>query len=207
MALDVDQPDVAVRGNFNAVGGGDRYVVPCAQELAVFVEFDDRVRPAIEDPDVVILVHCDARGFAEVPTGGELSPVPDHLIGQRRACFELGRSGGNKQKQGQSKSHPLEAITNWAGSAAALEALLRFPGRSGRFRWQGLCQCLRSGCTCHARRAPRGLALSTEHAVSVKGLPIVPDQTALRRARSSHTLHDPVVIAWWRCASCCRSAC
>ena len=80
MALDVDAPDIAVVVDADAMVGDDHVVTPGLEHLSALVELDDRVRAAIEYPDVVVAVDGDAGAFAEVPALGELSPVFDYFV-------------------------------------------------------------------------------------------------------------------------------
>src|SRR5262249_45187412 len=72
----VDAPDVALGIDADAVRALDQAVVaPALDEIAVAIEFDDRMRAAVEYPDVVLLVDRHAGGFAQIPAFRQLGPV------------------------------------------------------------------------------------------------------------------------------------
>jgi len=101
VAFDVDGPDGAVGVHAYSVRRDERVLAPGLQHLAILVELNDRVRTAIEYPDVVFAVNRHARAFTEVPAFRKLRPILDDFVGQRRSGFELGRSRRAKRERGQ----------------------------------------------------------------------------------------------------------
>ena len=53
----VDAPDVALGIHANAVRGSKQAIAPAPDEVPVAVKLDDRMRAAVEHPDVIVLVH------------------------------------------------------------------------------------------------------------------------------------------------------
>src|SRR5579862_3811104 len=114
MAGYVDAPYVAIWIDANAVRAFEHAVAPALQKVAVLVELNDRVRPAIEYPDVVITVHRDAGGLAERPSFWQLPPARNHFKRQRRAGFQLAvkrRNAGDDRGCDDQEFHVPESIT------------------------------------------------------------------------------------------------
>jgi len=55
-------------------------LAPRAEKIPVAVEHDDRMLAAIEDVDVVLGVHADARRLHERPSLGQASPALDRPV-------------------------------------------------------------------------------------------------------------------------------
>ena len=70
----VGEPHGAIGPDADPVRAADESLAPRAEKLAVAIEDDDRVRPAIEDPHVVAAVHGDAGCFDERPAVGKTAP-------------------------------------------------------------------------------------------------------------------------------------
>ena len=71
----VGEPDGAVGADVDAVGAPNLSLTPRAQELALAVEDDDRMRTPVEDPHVVLRVDGDARGLDVGPALGQATPT------------------------------------------------------------------------------------------------------------------------------------
>ena len=77
MSCDIDQPDVSVAIDRDAVSADVVRLLERLNETSALVEFDYRMLTAVVDPHVIIGVDCDTGGLAEVPTVGELRPIDD----------------------------------------------------------------------------------------------------------------------------------
>lgn len=93
VAFHVDQPDIAIGIDLNAVGGDDGDFGPGLEHGSVAIEFDDGVSAAVEHPDVVELIDGDSGHLAEVPTFGEIGPIFDDFHWQFGASGQLGEQG------------------------------------------------------------------------------------------------------------------
>ena len=96
------------------------------------------MRAAIEDPHVIVLVHGNARAFAEVPTFRKLGPVLHNLHRKLRTGFQLSERGSDcyKEREGN-QFHAIENIP-LAGKSQTLELIYNrgaaFQGGYARFR-------------------------------------------------------------------------
>lgn len=71
----VRQVEVAVGTPVDAVGAGEDFLAPRAEETAVAVEHDHRVLAAVEDEDAVLVVDCDPGYVDQIPALGQIAPL------------------------------------------------------------------------------------------------------------------------------------
>jgi hypothetical protein len=88
----VGQPEGLVGREMGAVRAREQAFAPRAQEIAVAIEHHHRVRPAIEDIDVVVEVDGDRADLAPFHAGRHLGPV----VADRVAIFTLSLNGGHR---------------------------------------------------------------------------------------------------------------
>src|SRR5262245_50691370 len=91
MPLDIHQPDIAIRTNTQAVRRlyRERILGPRLKQLPATVELHHRPMPAVEYPDVALLIHLDPGPFAEFIAFRHLRPVGVYRIRQRRSALQF----------------------------------------------------------------------------------------------------------------------
>src|ERR1700741_1859104 len=70
---------------------GEQALAPTLQEIAVAVEHDHRMGPAVEDIDAVLAVDGDGSDIGQLPAVGQLGPAFDDAI----AVLARAENGGH----------------------------------------------------------------------------------------------------------------